>query len=93
MTPAAAEHGILALSSPWARAGIPASEREAIAAAIPAGYQVGVSGHAHGGGRSFIVWGIGPEGPIAGLRWEHRSDPVYAARQMAERLQALAVGA
>jgi hypothetical protein len=48
-----------------------------------------VSGHAHGGGRSFIVWAMGPDGPVAGLRWEHRHDPVNAATAMAARLHEL----
>jgi hypothetical protein len=86
-------HGFLGLSTPWARAAFPEADRRAVAELIPAGYTIGVSGHAHGGGRSFILWAMGPEGPVAGLRWEHRHDPVGAATKMAERLRELVAAA
>lgn len=88
-------HGILGLSTPWARAGIPAEERPAIEATIPHGYTIGVSGHAHGRGRVFVLWALGPAIDDDGtrpevMRWPGRHDPVNAAQKMAQRLQALA---
>lgn len=96
MDAVAAEHGVLGLSSPWARAAIPSGYRKEIEALIPAGYTIGVSGQAHGGGQVFVLWALGPGvDPETGrppelLRWRDRHDPVNAARAIARRLQELA---
>lgn len=96
MATAVAGHGTLGLSTPWARAAFPNPEvRREIAAAIPAGYTIGVSGHAHGRGKVFVLWALGPGLDESGrppelLRWPGRHDPQNAARAIARRLQDIA---
>lgn len=81
--------GTLGLATPWARKAFTDEERHEVRDLIPDGCVVGVAGHAHGGGRTFIVWGLAPDGHEV-IRLEHRHDPVEAARVIARRLAVLA---
>lgn len=80
-----AGHGDLNLTTPWARGAFGPAERIEIENTIPAGFQVGVSGHP----RRAIVWVIDPEGREL-TRWLDQHDAIRAARVAVEFIRVLA---